>query len=262
MAASLPWARPQVAAVLARIAAGDVADVPVNVQTSSGSSGLSLSGASTVQAGTPYTLTIGDGGIDLGTGPYVGYTVNWGDGSETEVSADALVAQDGQVTHTFSSTSVGITDEPGRGHFQHQRRHPRRERRHDRRHHIHARSWQRQPRPWPNGNARRHGNAGRSGGRDRGVLRRHDGPWTGNLDHQRRRFRGDPDHSPAGLRRSRLQRRLCRRRHVRRQRVGGAGGVCGPASVAADDERIQQPDGRYFVPPPPAEHRRGKSVDG
>ena len=46
---------------------------------------LSLSGAGSVAAGTPYTLTIGDGGSDLGSGPCVSYVVNWGDGQATTV---------------------------------------------------------------------------------------------------------------------------------------------------------------------------------
>ncbi|MGA2258599.1 MAG: Ig-like domain repeat protein, partial [Thermoguttaceae bacterium] len=92
-------------AVLARLAAGDVADAPVNAEAvASGATPLSLSGDSSVAAGTPYTLALGDGSTDLGIGPYVDYVVNWGDGSpETTVSAADLEAQQGQVVHTYAS---------------------------------------------------------------------------------------------------------------------------------------------------------------
>ena len=95
---------------LARLTAGDVAGAVVDARSvAAGSPVLSLSGDSTATAGTPYTLTIGDGGSDLGAGGDVSYVVHWGDGQTTTVSADALVAQQGEVTHTYNTTSTGIT---------------------------------------------------------------------------------------------------------------------------------------------------------
>ena len=97
------------APVLARLAAGDVAAVLVNVATAS-SPVLSLSGDSSATLGTAYTLAIGDGGSDLGSGSDVSYVVHWGDGQTTTVSADALVAQEGDVMHTYTAapTSGGV----------------------------------------------------------------------------------------------------------------------------------------------------------
>ena len=58
---------------------------------------LPLSGDATVPANTPYTLTLGDGMADLGSGSNVSYVVNWGDGnSDPPISADDLAAQDDQ----------------------------------------------------------------------------------------------------------------------------------------------------------------------
>ena len=68
---------------------------------------MPLSGDATVPANTPYTLTLGDGMADLGSGSNVSYVVNWGDGnSDPPISADDLAAQDDQVTHTYATAAT------------------------------------------------------------------------------------------------------------------------------------------------------------
>ena len=68
---------------------------------------LPLSGDATVPANTPYTLTLGDGMADLGSGSNISYVVNWGDGnSDPPISADDLAAQDDQVTHTYATAAT------------------------------------------------------------------------------------------------------------------------------------------------------------
>ena len=58
-------------------------------------------------ANTPYTLTLGDGMADLGSGSNISYVVNWGDGNlDPPISADDLAAQDDQVTHTYTTTAT------------------------------------------------------------------------------------------------------------------------------------------------------------
>ena len=70
---------------------------------------LPVSGDGTVAAGTPYTLTLGDASVNLGSGSDVSYVIHWGDNTSTTVTADALAAQQDQVTHTFAATTTGIT---------------------------------------------------------------------------------------------------------------------------------------------------------
>ena len=71
---------------------------------------LPLQGDSSVPAGDEYTLTLGDGQTDLGSGTDVSYTVNWGDGTtDTTIDADDLAAADDQVSHVFTSTTTGIS---------------------------------------------------------------------------------------------------------------------------------------------------------
>ncbi len=94
--------------LLARYYAGDVAGTQVNV--TSGSPALKVSGSSTAIAGNTYTLSLGDGMTDLGSGSDVGYDIVWGDDSpDTIVSADALAAQQNQVSHVFNAATSGIT---------------------------------------------------------------------------------------------------------------------------------------------------------
>ena len=71
---------------------------------------LPLSGDASVPANTPYTLTLGDGMADLGSGSNISYVVHWGDGnSDPPISAETLAGQNDQVTHTFTTTTTGIT---------------------------------------------------------------------------------------------------------------------------------------------------------
>ena len=77
------------------------------VDTNNPTPALPLSGDATVPANTPYTLTLGDGMADLGSGSNVSYVVNWGDGnSDPPISADDLAAQDDQVTHTYATAAT------------------------------------------------------------------------------------------------------------------------------------------------------------
>ena len=71
---------------------------------------LPLSGDATVPANTPYTLTLGDGMADLGSGSNISYVVHWGDGnSDQPISPETLAGQNDQVTHTYTTTTTGIT---------------------------------------------------------------------------------------------------------------------------------------------------------
>ena len=106
---------------LARLTAGDVGGEQVRVDPNGVWHALPLivSGAPTVAAGEPYTLTLGSPlpsgegageGNELGSGTDVSYTVNWGDGTDpTTITADDLAAAGNQVTHTFATSSTGIT---------------------------------------------------------------------------------------------------------------------------------------------------------
>ena len=68
------------------------------------------SGDTSVAANDSYTLTLGDGWTDLGSGPGISYDINWGDESrDTTITADNLAAQGDQVTHVFTSASSEIT---------------------------------------------------------------------------------------------------------------------------------------------------------
>ena len=67
---------------------------------------LPVSGDSTVTADSPYTLTLGDGWTDLGSGTGISYVVNWGDGtSDPPITADDLASQGDQVTHTYAAVT-------------------------------------------------------------------------------------------------------------------------------------------------------------
>ena len=71
---------------------------------------LPLSGDGYVAAGDTYTLTLGDGLMNLGSGTDVSYTINWGDGTDsTTITADDLAAAGDQVTHVFPGMTSGNT---------------------------------------------------------------------------------------------------------------------------------------------------------
>jgi hypothetical protein len=96
--------------LLARLYAGDVAGTAVNVISSSPALPLPLSGSSTASAGSSFTLTLGDGTTDLGSGSEVEFDISWGDGSpDTIVTADALAAQQDELSHIFNAATSGIT---------------------------------------------------------------------------------------------------------------------------------------------------------
>ncbi len=114
---------PSYVPVVERVTAGDIGGSEVRVDNASPA--LPLSGDGYVAAGDTYTLTLGsplpagegqgegsEGGepINLGSGTDVSYTVNWGDNTPaTTITADDLAAAGDQVTHTFTTTSTGIT---------------------------------------------------------------------------------------------------------------------------------------------------------
>jgi len=79
---------------------------PVSVEISTPA--LPLSGDGIATLGEDYTLTLGDGQTDLGSGADVSYNIFWGDGSQTTVTADDLAAANDQVTHVFTAYSGGI----------------------------------------------------------------------------------------------------------------------------------------------------------
>ena len=92
------------AAAVDRYFAGDVAGAWVRVD--SVAQPLPVSGDSTVTADSPYTLTLGDGWTDLGSGTGISYVVNWGDGtSDPPITADDLASQGDQVTHTYAAVT-------------------------------------------------------------------------------------------------------------------------------------------------------------
>ncbi len=94
--------------LLAQYYAGDVAGTQVNVVSSSPA--LTLSGSGTAIAGNTYTLTLGGGRSYLGSGSDIAYDIAWGDSTpDTIVSADALAAQQNQVSHVFNATTDGVT---------------------------------------------------------------------------------------------------------------------------------------------------------
>ena len=66
------------APLLARLTAGDIGGTEVRVD--SASPALPLSGDASVAAGDTYTLTLGDGQTNLGSGSDITYTINWNDG--------------------------------------------------------------------------------------------------------------------------------------------------------------------------------------
>ena len=77
---------------------------------------LVLSGASNINTGQLYTLTLGDV-IDPGLDTVSEYVVNWGDGN-IESFAAASVPANGEVTHTYSAEAnvtiaVDLIDEDG-----------------------------------------------------------------------------------------------------------------------------------------------------
>ena len=94
--------------LLARLTAGDIGGAEVNVYGSGAS--LALTGDSYVAAGDTYTLTLGDGLMNLGSGTDVSYTINWNDGTDpTTITADDLAAAGDQVTHDFPGMTSGNT---------------------------------------------------------------------------------------------------------------------------------------------------------
>ena len=97
-------ANPLTAAAVDRYFAGDVAGAWVRVD--SVAKPLPVSGDSTATADSPYTITLGDGWTDLGSGTGISYVVNWGDGtSDPPITADDLASQGDQVTHTYAAVT-------------------------------------------------------------------------------------------------------------------------------------------------------------
>jgi uncharacterized delta-60 repeat protein len=71
-----------------------------------GSFALPTSGDAAATANDPYTLTLGDGTTDLGSGDAISYVVHWGDGLSDTYTAGQLASQDDQVTHTYTTIAT------------------------------------------------------------------------------------------------------------------------------------------------------------